>query len=201
MNMQCPNCRVHTTAEPAVVVGPVVLGSFNSGESIAASYSLAGDDISIVTCMACRRYFVVALGRPVWPLASPQAPDNVPEKVKEAYEDARLAHAAGANIGALMAARTAIIRLQRDKQVNSLKELADQQVITHSFYKGVDQLRLWAAIAGHDDIDTSTFGAQDVEDILDCLGSVLETVYTHPARVDKFISRTKELKNQPGAAK
>ena len=195
MRVKCPNCGAHTAAEPTVVAGVVVPVEYSSANPIVASYPLTGDGISILTCMACTRHIVVAFGRAVWPLASPKAPASVPEKVKEAYEDARLAHAAGANIGALMAARTALVRLQRDKQVKNLKELVDQQVITPSFYKGVDQLRLWAAIAGHDDIDTSTFGAQEVEDILDCLATVLETVYTVPARVDKFINRTEELKN------
>ena len=107
----------------------------------------------------------------LWPLTSPKAPDGVPEKVKEAYEDARLAHAAGAKIGALMAARTALLRLLRDKEVSNFKQLVGEQIITPAIYGGVDQLRLWAAIAGHDDIDVDTFDDQEVEDILDYLGT------------------------------
>ena len=135
----------------------------------------------------------------MWPLTNPPAPDSVPEKVKEAYEDARRAHAAGTNIGALMAARTVLIRFLRDKQGTSLKQLVERQLITPAIYGGVDQLRLWAAIAGHDDIDTDTFDAQEVEDILDYLATALEAVYTHQARVDQYVRRTKELRNESGA--
>ena len=134
--------------------------------------------------------------RAVWPLASPPAPHSVPEKVKEAYEDARLAHAAGANIGALMAARTALERFLRDKQARNFKELVEKQIITPAIYGGVDQLRLWAAVAGHDDIEVDTFDAQEVEDILDYLATALEAAYTHQARVDKYVRRTKSLKRQ-----
>lgn len=138
-------------------------------------------------------------GQVLWPLTSPKAPDGVPEKVKEAYEDARLAQAAGAKIGALMAARTALLRLLRDKDVANFKQLVEQQIITPAIYGGVDQLRLWAAIAGHDDIEVDTFDGQEVEDILDYLGTALEAVYTHQARVDKYVQRTKELQDQTDA--
>ncbi len=132
----------------------------------------------------------------MWPLTSPPAPDSVPAKIREAYEDARRAHAAGANIAALMAARTALIRFQRDKEASNFKELVDRQIITPAIYGGVDQLRLWADVAGHDDISVDAFDAQEVEDILDYLAIALEAAYTHQARVDKFVHRTKELKEQ-----
>ena len=109
-------------------------------------------------------------------------------------------HAAGAKIGALMAARTTLFRLLRDKEVANFKQLVGQQIITPAIYGGVDQLRLWAAIAGHDDIDVDTFDDQEVEDILDYLGTALEAVYTHQARVDKYVQRTKALKDQTDSA-
>ena len=107
--------------------------------------------------------------------------------------------AAGAKIGALMAARTALLRLLRDKEVANFKQLVEQQIITPAIYGGVDQLRLWAAIAGHDDIGVDTFDDREVEDILDYLGTALEAVYTHQARVDEYVQRTKELKDQTDA--
>ena len=98
-----------------------------------------------------------------------------------------------------MAARTVLIRFLRDKQVKNFKQLVDNQVITPAIYEGVDQLRLWAAIAGHDDIDIDTFDDQEVEDILDYLATALEAAYTHQARVDEYVRRTKELKDQSRA--
>ena len=75
----------------------------------------------------------------------------------------------------------------------------EQRIITPALYGGVDQLRLWAAIAGHDDIEVDTFSDQEVKDILDYLATVLEAVYTHQARVDEYVRRTQELKDQPGS--
>ena len=95
-----------------------------------------------------------------------------------------------------MAARTALIRFLRDKNASSFKELVEKQIITPAIYGGVDQLRLWAAVAGHDDIDVEAFDAQEVEDILDYLATALEAAYTHQARVDKFAGRTKQLHSQ-----
>ena len=190
--VKCPHCGAYTVNEPTQAKHPHDL---NPNMLL----SLAG--ICIVKCRACTQEFVSMIGsqQVLWPLTSPKAPDGVPEKVKEAYEDARLAHAAGAKIGALMAARTALFRLLRDKEVSNFKQLVGEQIITPAIYGGVDQLRLWAAIAGHDDIDVDTFDDQEVEDILDYLGTALEAIYTHQARVDKYVQRTKELQDQTDA--
>ena len=197
-SVKCPHCGAYTANEPVVVRGRVNPAD-RTRSPLDASYRITTQGISAVECMACELCFIVVEDRAVWPLTSPPAPDSVPEKVKEAYEDARLAYAAGAKIGALMAARTALVRFLRDKQVASLKELVEKQLITSAIYGGVDQLRLWAAIAGHDDIDVDTFDAQEVEDILDYLATALEAVYTHQARVDQYVRRTKELRNESGA--
>ena len=194
-SVKCPRCSAYTVNEPTTVLHTVrpVDRYGDLGSPVEAVVSLAKRGVSIVMCRSCSSDFIVMGGLPVWPLSSPPAPEGVPEKVKEAYEDARLAHAAGAKIGALLAARTALERLMHDRGVSSYKELSDSQVITPALYGGADQLRLWANVAGHEDIDTGTFTAREVGDILDYLGVVLEAVYTHQALVNKFVSRTREL--------
>ena len=97
-----------------------------------------------------------------------------------------------------MAARTALLRFLRDKGAQNFKDLVDMHVITPAVYGGVDQLRLWASVAGHEDIEVDTFGDQEVLDILDYLATALESVYTHQARVDRFVQRTQDLKGKPG---
>ena len=192
-SVQCPHCEAYTPNEPVVL-----LRTDQNTNQILESPS----GVLIVQCRACGREFVSARGaqRALWPLTRPAAPDGVPEKVKEAYEDARLAHAAGAKIGALMAGRTALTRFLRDKGATKLKQLVEQQIITPALYGGADHLRLWAGIAGHDDIEVDTFSDQEVEDILDYFATVLEAVYTHQDRVDRYVRRTRELKDQPDAA-
>ncbi len=184
-SVKCPRCNSFTPNEPV---------SLRDGNSLAVS------DMSIVQCMACSGFFVAERRRPVWPLTCPPAPAGVPEKVREAYENARIAHAAGANLAALMAGRIALERFLGDKQAKSYKELAEKQIITPAIFAAVDQLRLWANISGHDDIDVDTFDAKEVEDILDYLGTALEQAYTHQARVDGFVQRTKELREKPDSA-
>ena len=194
-SVKCPRCNSYTVDEPFTALGTVTPAS-DTYRSIRCYYKLAVDDMSIVVCRACDEFFLTKARRAVWPLNHPSAPESVPEKVREAYEDARRAHAAGSNIGALMAARTALLRFQRDKKAANFKELVERQVITPAIYGGVDQLRLWAAVAGHDDIETDTFDDQEVQDILDYLGTALEAAYTHQARVDEYVSRTDELRNR-----
>ena len=194
--VKCPHCGVHTVNEPAVKQLVVTTADEPIPRPIDANVWFMVNEISVVTCRACNEDFLTKGEQAIWPLSITRAPEGVPEKVGEAYEDARLCYASGGNIGALLAARTALERLEHDKGVSSYKELSEKQIITPALYGAADQLRLWANVAAHDDIDTGTFDAQEVGDILDYLRLVLESVYTHQARVDKFVSRTKELEAQ-----
>ena len=194
-SVRCPRCDSYTANSPIVVLKKVQPDN-RAYIPLDAYYAIEVEGISVVRCGACERKFVVAGQQAVWPLASPSSPNGVPDKVREAYEDARLAYAAGAKIAALMAARTALIRFQRDKGVENFKELADRQIITPAIYGAVDQLRLWAAVAGHDDIDVDTFDDKEVEGILDYLATALEQAYTHQARVNQLVQRTEELKDK-----
>ena len=99
-----------------------------------------------------------------------------------------------------MAGRIALERFLGDKQAKNYKDLMEKQIITPAIYAAVDQLRLWANISGHDDIDVDTFDDKEVEDILDYLGTALEQAYTHQARVDEFVRRTKELREKADSA-
>jgi hypothetical protein len=75
--------------------------------------------VMVIQC-ACGEEFVArdsggSIGETLWPLLSTAVPDDVPKRVAEAYRDAATALAAGSTIGALMAGRTALIRMLRDK--------------------------------------------------------------------------------------
>ena len=192
---KCPRCSSFTPNEPMTMID-VVTPADPARQRLVATFALEVEGISIVRCRACEQYFLVEFDRVVWPPSCPPAPAGVPEKVREAYEDARLAHAAGAKIGALMAARTTLIRFLRDKNASNFKELVERQIITPAIYGAVDQLRLWADVVGHEDIDADTFDAQEVEDILDYLATALEQAYTHQVRVDGFVQRTNQLKDK-----
>ena len=182
-SVKCPRCGAFTAHVPFVSKNA-------SGYQFEFNYGF----LRMVKCLACEKMFFTEHGLAVWPLPRPSSPEHVPEKVREAYEDARLAHAAGANIAALMAARTVLVRFLRDKGAESFKELVEKQIITPAVYGGVDQLRMWANITGHEDLETGAFEPSEVKDILDYLGTALEAAYTHQARVDRFVKKTGELK-------
>ncbi len=198
-SVKCPRCGSWTVNTP-VIAQQVVKEAGKAWNRINANCRLAifnsRLNLSIVECQACYRVMVVEAGQVRWPLEAPPAPEGVPDKIREAYEDARLALAAGAELGALMAARIVLIRLLRDKGVKGLKELLENQTITRPAYGGVDQLRLWANVAGHEDTDVGEFGEGEVTDILDYLGTVLESVYTHPSKVEALVRRTNEIKEK-----
>ena len=207
--VQCPRCQAWTPLEPNWVEGEVIRDrGAGVTDRIQATYPLAPPRRPrplIVDCGGCGNLFFAledySGGKAVWPLAVPACPEDIQEKVAEAYKDARLAFAAGSKIGALLAGRTTLIRLLRDKKASQFKDLIDRNIITPALYGGADQLRLWASMVGHDDVPVDALDEKDVEDILDYLATMLESVYTHQAKVDRFASRTKELKEKRSTPK
>ena len=207
--VQCPRCGGWNPLAPLCVTGKV---SHADGDRVYysdAQYPVTTgrryETIMVIKCGGCEENFVAGYsgGRAAvfWPLPGTSVPPDLPAKVGEAYKDARLALAAGSKIGALMAGRTTLIRLLMDnKQASSFKELVDKHIITPALYGGADQLRLWADVVGHEDITTDALKEDEVRDILDYLGTVLEAVYTHQARVSRFVAKTKQLKSKPPAS-
>lgn len=199
----CPHCGTLTPNLAMTTLGEVQIdgseGPFSRTRE--GMYRLITHDgtHAIVACQACERPFTVELWsagvvRRVWPLRSRSAPEHVPPKVAEAYNNARLARAVGADLAALMAARTVIVRMLRDKLAAQLRELAERQLLTPALYGAADQVRLWAGVAGHDDIESGELKADEVLSVLDYLHLVLEAVYTHPEEAARLAQRTTELK-------
>ena len=200
----CPRCGAMTPLQARRVYGEV---SNKSGSSInlsQAEYPIqtaAYGGIVVVECGGCGGDIVVLHIYPfevVWPLPALNVDEALPPHVAEAYKDAMLALSAGSKIGALMAGRTVLFRLLRDQKSTSFKDLVDRHVLTPALYGGADQLRLWADIIGHEDISVENFKAEEVGDVLEYLGIVLEAVYVLQAKVDKFAARTQELKKGSG---
>ena len=185
-----------TTMTPKRVQGTV---RPSSGNNIQAHFPLTtypglSSALSLVECGGCEKDFLILNNRAVWPLSVPPTPEGVPPKVGEAYKDSRTALAAGAPIAGIMAARTTLIRMLREQGVSQFKELVDKQVLTPTLYGGADQIRGWAGVIGHDDIEVDELQRAELEDLLDYMATVLEAVYTQPARVARFARRTGELK-------
>ena len=158
-------------------------------------FPLADGYLTIVQCGGCNEDFVVFRGRAVWPLSVPPTPEGVPPKVAEAYKDARTALAAGAPIAAVMSARTTLYRMLHEQKVSQFKELVPD-VLTKTLYGGADQVRGWADVAGHGDIDVDEFKPAELDVLLDYMATVLEAVYTQPAKVAGFAQRTRELEGK-----
>lgn len=119
----------------------------------------------------------------VWPLAGAVVPEEIPSPVWLAVADAKRAYGAGAEIGVLLAGRTAIIRMQRNLGVSSLKALYESGKITQLLYEQSDQVRLWANDFGHEKLLQETPDRDDVEELLEYLDALLDVLYVQPNRL------------------
>ncbi len=161
-------------------------------------YPVEHNEMRFVECLACGMVIVVDMSseRVVWPLAADCAPEDVPPAVAEAYRDATLALAAGSKIGALMAMRTMGVRMLRDKGISKFSELASKGIITQAHYDVLNQNRLWANVFGHKDISTERLDVGQIAEMFKLVGLILETIYTQPKAVERFIERTKEFQQE-----
>ena len=200
-SVQCPHCQAFTTLTPLRVVGTAHVLDLNmNNKDRQSTYPLTDGEHTIVTCGACDRTFFVVdemysdEGLQVWPPLSRATPDNLPAGAHAAFRDASLAESVGSTIGAFMAARTALERMLRDKGMSRFSDMVPD-LITTTMYGAADEVRLWANLLTHEDVDAADITPEDVAEIMEYLSTILEVIYTQPARVEQARQRRKNIGN------
>jgi hypothetical protein len=182
MSVVCPHCQTRVEGRHKFGTGPVYASRRNvalrgrvdeangivyrdEDMPLVASFPLTGDNYGIAICGECRREFVVDQRGPVWPLPRVAAPLEIPEQVRQPYIEAMKAHAVGAETAALLAARTALIRMQREQKIAQIKDLVDAGKITGLVWAQADEVRMWANATGHDE-EPPVPASEDVDQLL-----------------------------------
>ncbi len=83
----------------------------------------------------------------------------------------------------MLAARTALIRMQGERQVKNLKDLVAQGKLSPSLYQQADEVGLWANSVGHEELPVDSPEPADVDQLLEYARVVLNAVYVEPARL------------------
>jgi hypothetical protein len=130
----------------------------------------------------------------VWPSPEITVAKEIPDEIARLIVEAKKGHAIGAETAALLAARTALIRMLRDQGCSSFKELVDKHKLTPLLYGQADEIRLWGNVIGHEDVPADTPKAQDVEQLLAYLDEVLEMLYVQPARLQELREKRSKLR-------
>jgi hypothetical protein len=178
---------------------------FESGTAEAAIPLHEGSpSYGIMICQACKNYFVAEQDVyenwvAVYPLQHKPVPEEIPEPIKSELNEASLCFAIGVHIGCLLLCRTALIALQRQQGVSSIKELKDKGIISERMYLQADEVRLWANIVGHDNIDPNVIKRDDIEQLLIYLESIIDAVYIQPARLAALTQKREDIKKSSKA--
>jgi predicted nucleic-acid-binding Zn-ribbon protein len=144
----------------------------------------------IVKCLQCREEMIVvndippAVVHPISANDDPAVPKELPENIRRALFEAKKAHAIRLETASLLAARTALIRMQRHQECKGIDELASKGVITRFLAAQAHEIRLWANVAGHDDVPSDVPAPEDVEQLIGFLDVLLDTIYVQPARLE-----------------
>ena len=201
MAIRCPHCNVQVPLNPSrsngsvyTAGGVVVKGALDinsgivmphGGTPLQVYYPLVGNAYMIASCADCSKEFVVLREDTtvIWPLPQIQAQEEIPEEVRKALIEAKTAHAVRADIASLLAARTALIRMQRREKCSKINELADQGKITRLLADQANEVRLWANAMGHDEVAPDAPSRDDVEQLLEFMDLLFDTLYVQPEKL------------------
>ena len=210
--IRCPHCSGFTSYAPVMHKSWVELNEPGQWQSVyAASGSVAdgatGYFFGTTRCQACGKAFpirartsnpdqpdVTVFGtiEPLWPTRYRAVPQEIEKSVRQAMEDASASLGAGSTIGAMLAARTALIRAQRHMKKelslpeSSLKALFDAGRISRFEYESSNLARKWANYLGHDEPDPAKdLSLDDAKELYGYVESLLDSLYVKWASLER----------------
>jgi hypothetical protein len=120
------------------------------------------------------------------PTPTIEVASEIPDSVRRAFLEAKRAHAAGLDIASLLAARTAMLRMQREQKCEGIDDLAGKGVITRFLAQQAHEIRLWGNLFAHEDPAADILSAHDVTQLLGFLELLFDTVYVQPAKLNEL---------------
>jgi hypothetical protein len=213
-SVECPHCRCRTPADPVMSSGQVYTHTFRvpltgkyiegtgavyqSEQALVVKYPVVAYPYRIVECLQCNKKFVIESApadRVVHPVSEPNlepAPE-IPETVRRVLLEARKAHVNGLEVCSILAARTALIRMQRQQKCQGIDDLATKGAITQFLAKQAHEIRLWGNMTAHDDVPVDHPEAEDVVQLLTFLEVLFDAIYVQPERLAKLKEKRAKL--------
>lgn len=216
MALDCPHCNSRVPLKTKLVQGSIrtsrgvqIVGGysettatiFGSTNTMVAFFEMADGTYRLVCCAECGKDFIAdnAGKAVIWPLHGSSVPDEVPAVVRSAVVEAKRAHAVGAETAALLTARTALIRLQRDQKCKGIDDLVDRGVITRRLAEQAHEVRLWANVTGHEDVPDGVPAPEDVDQLLAYLDILLNTIFVQPAKLTALKDKRANISKSRGS--
>jgi hypothetical protein len=209
-NILCPHCNTATSLNPVLIEDNRAFMPDRSSETervyekavvfgIKEAKYPYNVSYGIFECQACGERFLARKEEytdwvVAYPLSRKPVDEEIPEPIKSQFEEAQLCFVVDAYLGCLLVCRTALIALQRNKGVTSLKELKEKGIISNILYEQADEVRLWANMVGHEDIPIRT-ARDDCEELLVYMEALLNAIYVEPKRLADLSQKRKQLKD------
>ncbi len=151
-------------------------------------------------CQKCNNYSIWRMTIMIYPLTSsaPKADDNMPPKVKEIYEEARLVGICSPRAAAILL-RVATERLTvhlgesnpKDNLDTRIGNLQKKNTLDPRAINSFDILRVTANEGAHDGLLklTGAEGAKAVDDLFFAINYIVEKTISEPARLDQMYGK------------
>ena len=204
-SIKCPHCGSFTAFSPVEIRGKgKTLDSTSDRQTTYASVAIDAvtfgaffQQYAILDCEACGKRFVAAKSDDdrwvtVYPISQATVDEEIPEPIKSEFLEANLCFAVGAYRGCLLVCRTALIEMQREQKVSSIKDLIENGIITPMLHKQADQVRLWANTVGHE-VVVNDISREDAEQLLAYVRILFDNIYVQPKKLAALSQKRKEL--------
>ena len=163
--------------------------------------SYTNPDYAIFECQACsKKYVATKEDGKDWvasfPIPEIRVSEYIPDKIKSALKEARLCYIIKSYQACILMCRTALIRLQREQDVENLKSLQEQGKISVRLFQMAEEVRLWANVIGHNDVLPDVISQDDCEELLLYMESLLNEVYVTPAKLKQLTDKRKSISKE-----
>lgn len=132
----------------------------------------------------------------IYPQYEYQPSWDVPEPIRETFEEGLTSYRAGAHTPTVIMCRKTLEGVAEDHGieertlVNSLKKMRDDGVIENRLYEWADELRLAGNEAAHD-VEVR-FSQKDATNVVEFTHAILEYVYTFRKKFEEFRARRRK---------
>lgn len=208
--LKCPTCGSPTPFTPIYLTRGEIFDYVDGTREAASSskvveavmqQSWRGSRYAILCCQDCENLFVVADlpdgggWRVVYPIPHKTVAKEIPNPVKDEFEEANLCFAIGAYRACAAMCQRTLESLCQNKGVSGLNQLRDDGIISPRLFDRATEIRLWAGIVKHKPIAESVT-KDDAEELLTYLDDILNHVYVEPAHYKARKEKREEIENK-----
>ena len=212
--IMCPSCGNGTSFNPVWCTVRGILEEHRTEDRVEYGkvtvrliepYTYGDINYGILVCQVCGERIVVENGqycqeddwRVVYPIHHKVASEEIPQPIKDEFEEASLCFAIRAYRACASMCQRALESLCHNRKVSGLNQLQEDGIISSTLFERATEIRLWAGIIKHKPIAESV-SKEDAEQLLTYLELILNAAYVEPKKFENLKQKREQIEKGAG---